>query len=67
MLTGKASLLLCLPFQQGSTLKGKNLLLKEQIFSIKSRPHVKELHHPMKQTGINVLILYYFGKEAGAY
>ena len=29
----------CLLFQWGSTLKGKNLLLEEQILSFKSRPH----------------------------
>ena len=29
----------CLPFPMGSTLKGKNLLLLEQILSFKSIPH----------------------------
>ena len=38
----------------GSTLKGKNSLLLEQILSLKSGPHLKELHPPGKQTGIRV-------------
>ena len=29
-----------LPFQLGSTLKGKNLLPKEQILAFKGRPHL---------------------------
>ena len=47
MRSEEATLLFCLPSQSGSTLKEKNLLLLEQILFIKSRPHVKELHHPM--------------------
>ena len=30
------------PFSIGSTLKGKNLLLQEQILSIKSRHHLQK-------------------------
>ena len=29
------------PFSRGATLKGKNLLLEEQILSFKSRPFLK--------------------------
>ena len=55
-----------LVFQYWSTLKENNLLLQEQILSFKSRPHVKELPDPEKQTGIYAS--YYniiFGKETG--
>ena len=31
------------PFMKGSILKGKNLLLNEQIHSFKSRPHFRKL------------------------
>ena len=45
---------LCLPsFAYGSTLKGKNLLFKEQILSFKSRPFLKWFLHLGKQTGSN--------------
>ena len=33
----------------GSALKGKNLLIEEQILSFKSGPHLKELRPPEKQ------------------
>ena len=46
------SAVFCLPFQSDSTHRGKNLLPMEQILTSKSRPHVKEQHCPMKQTGI---------------
>ena len=48
-------------------MKGKNLLLLEQIPSFQSRPHVKELHHPVKQTRImQVDIALFSEKTAGA-
>ena len=40
-------------FSRGQLLNEKNLLLQEQILSFKSRPHVKELHHPVMQTRIH--------------
>ena len=39
-------------FTTNHHLKGKNLLSYEQILSFKSRPNIKELQHPMKQTRI---------------
>ena len=36
---------------KGSTHKGKNLLLEEQILSFMGRPHFKELTHTEKQMG----------------
>ena len=39
----------CFPCQCGSTLKEKNLLLLEQILSVKSRSILERLHHAGKQ------------------
>ena len=46
---GQATLPFLFPSQWGSTLKGKNLLLQEQILSFKNRPHSGKLHHHGKQ------------------
>ena len=55
---GKQLYYFCLPFQLESTLKGKNLLLEEQILSFKIRSYVKELHHSVKQTEISSMLIY---------
>ena len=45
----------------------KNLLW-EQILSFKNRPHVIELHHPMRQTETRASIYNIIvGKEAGTF
>ena len=50
----EAALLFCLPSQKGSTLKGKNSFLREQILSFKSRPFLKEgLPYFKKRTEIH--------------
>ena len=41
----------CLPYKFGSSHKGKNLLHMEQILSFKSRPLLRGLRPPGKQTG----------------
>ena len=43
-----SNLILCHLSQYRSTLKGKNLLLYEQILSSTSKPHFKELSHTEK-------------------
>ena len=62
-----ATLLLLPPFLVvGSNLKGKNLLLEEQILSFKSRANFKRLPHPEKLIGNHTTYYYIiFGKEAG--
>ena len=42
---------LMIPFSMGSSLKGKNLLPREQILSFKIRPLLKGFYCPGKQTG----------------
>ena len=52
ILTGEAALLF---FSRGQLLKERICLSPHQvqILSIKSKPHVKELHYPMKETGMH--------------
>ena len=43
----------------GSTLKGKNLLLLEQILSFNSRPLRERLYFEGKQTGCHKICLFF--------
>ena len=49
---------ICLSSQYGTTLKGNDLLLQEQILPFNSRFYFKELPHTEKHTGIHELILF---------
>ena len=40
----------------GRALKGKNLLLQEQILSLKSGSNLEELHFSEKQAGTHVVL-----------
>ena len=59
----------CLPSQDGSTLKGKNLLLWEQILFCKSRHHFGNLPYPDKQRSIHAsnITFYFWNRDRGAF
>ena len=61
-LSGKATLpfQFSLPFLKGSTLNGKNLLLRSKFFPSRVEPILKGLHRPGKKTEITKVVPLFF-------
>ena len=52
-----AVLHVCLPFQRGTTLEEKNLLLLGRILFLKSRPNVEFILHPGKRSKVKIKVV----------